>query len=305
MTPGAAAATETTYPMFQSEESRTRYMAAYDAVLAAWPVPYEALNLPTRLGTTHVIASGPADAPPLILLHSFAGSATVWRSNVAELCRHYRTYAVDVIGQPGKSVANRKLRTRQDYADWFADLLDALGIGRTSIVGCSFGGFLALSQASLTPDRVERVVLISPAGAFVGLSMKFVFRMLSSSLRRRLRRLLGDRREAGMHDLGLAPPKDALWGALMGTTMTERPKPNLINAAVLAEAEVAAIRAPTLLLIGDGERLYDPAGTVALAKRRMPGLEGAVVAGADHVAAMAQPEAVNRHILEFLRPARA
>jgi pimeloyl-ACP methyl ester carboxylesterase len=303
MTPGHAAAD--TYPLFLSEESKARYMAAYDAVLAEWPVPYESLTLPTRLGTTHVIASGPADAPPLILLHSFAGSATVWRANVAGLSRHFRTYAVDIVGQPGKSVASRKLRRRQDYADWLADLLDGLKIGRASIVGCSFGGFLALSQASLTPDRVERVVLISPAGAFVGLSMGFVVKMLTASLRRRLRQLLGDTRSAGLHDLGMAAPKDALWGALMSVTMTERPRPNLINAPVLGDAELGAVRAPTLLLIGDGERLYDPAATVALAKRRMPGLQGAVVAGADHVAAMAQPDDVNTRILAFLRPAAA
>ena len=39
---------------------------------------------------------------------------------------------------------------------------------------------------------------------------------------------------------------------------------------------------------------------LGLAKRRMPGLEGEIVKGADHVAAMAQPEAVNARILSFL-----
>ena len=64
-------------PRFKSEESRARYMAAYDAALRDWPVAYEALDLPTRLGPTHVIASGPPDAPPLLLLPSFAGTAAV------------------------------------------------------------------------------------------------------------------------------------------------------------------------------------------------------------------------------------
>jgi hypothetical protein len=43
-------------------------MAAYDAVLKEWPVEYETLHVPTGLGTTHVIASGPAHAPPVLLL---------------------------------------------------------------------------------------------------------------------------------------------------------------------------------------------------------------------------------------------
>jgi pimeloyl-ACP methyl ester carboxylesterase len=299
MPPGHAA--DTAYPMFQNEESRDRYMAAYDAVLAEWPVPFEALHLPTRLGTTHVIASGPAEAPPLILLHSFAGTATVWRANVEGLARHFRTYAVDIMGQPGKSLANRRVRHRREFADWLTELLDALGVARAPIVGCSFGGFLALNQASLAPDRVERVVLISPAGTFVGLSARFVVAMLTSPLRRRLRRLMGDKRAPSLADLGLAPPRDALWAALMGVTMAEKMRPNMINAAVLGDAELRAIRAPTLLLIGDKERLYDPHATVELAKRRMPGLEAAVIPGADHIAAMAQPDEVNARILAFLR----
>ena len=46
-----------------------------------------------------------------------------------------------------------------------------------------------------------------------------------------------------------------------------------------------AIRAPTLLLIGDAERLYEPQAMLKLAQRRMPGLEAVIVPGADHIAA--------------------
>src|SRR5580692_9524168 len=95
--------TSTPRPAFKSDAARARYLAAYDAVLAEWPVAYEEIDVPTRLGSTHVVVSGPADAPPVLLLPSFAGTATVWRLNVAGLGHHFRTYAVDVIGQPGKS----------------------------------------------------------------------------------------------------------------------------------------------------------------------------------------------------------
>src|SRR5690349_9867784 len=92
---------------FRSDEGKARYLAAYDAVLREWPVPFEELDLPTRFGTTHVVASGPRDAPPLVLLPSLAASATLWRPNVAALGARYRVYAVDVIGQTGKSVQTR------------------------------------------------------------------------------------------------------------------------------------------------------------------------------------------------------
>ncbi|MFI4935010.1 MAG: alpha/beta fold hydrolase [Caulobacterales bacterium] len=276
-------------------------MAAYDAVLGAWPVGYEELDVPTRLGPTHVVVSGDPAAPPLVLLPSFAGTATVWRLNVEALSHRYRTYAVDVIGQPGKSRASRRLRSRRDFARWFEDLLDSLGVQRASIVGCSFGAFLALSQAALTPERVERVVMISPAGTFVGLSWRFALIMRTAPLLRRLRRLLGDRRAPDITDLGpRRPPRDALWRTLISVTMAEAPKVSVINAPVLSRSELRRVRAPILLLIGERETLYDPQATIALAQARVPGLEAAIVPNADHIAAMAQPDDVNARILAFL-----
>jgi len=291
-------------PRFKTPAGRDRYLAAYDAVLKDWPVPFEELDVATRFGPTHVVASGDPDAPPLVLLPSLAGTATVWRPNVEALSRRFRAYAVDVIGQPGKSLATRRPRTRRDFADWCEDLLDGLGVRSASIVGCSFGGFLALSQAALTPERLDRVVLISPAGTFVDLSPRFKVIMRTSALRRRVRALLGDRRPPSLPSLGgpkAEPhPGDAPWRSLMGVTLAEAPRIFTINAPVLGLSEVRRIQAPTLLLIGDLERLYKPQFTLALAKRRMPKLRGAVVPGADHIAAMAQPDDVNARILSFL-----
>jgi pimeloyl-ACP methyl ester carboxylesterase len=293
----------TELPRFKSEAGRARYMAAYDAALADWPVAYQALDLPTRHGLTHVIASGRPDAPPLVLLPSFAGTATVWRLNVAALGRHYRTYAVDVIGQPGKSLADRRMRHRRQFAEWFTDLLDSLGVERTSIVGCSFGGFLALNQAALTPERVERVVLISPAGTFASQYWRLIYAMrIRAPVLRLARRLTGRKRAPSLADLGgRRLPRDTRWGALMAVTMAESPEVSVINAPVFSGAELRAIRAPTLLLIGEHERLYEPHAALKLALGRMPGLEGAIVPNADHIAAMAQPDDVNERIIRFLQ----
>jgi pimeloyl-ACP methyl ester carboxylesterase len=292
------------FPRFKSDDSQARYLAAYDAALQAWPVPFEALDLPTRFGPTHIIASGPADAPPLVLLHSLAGTALVWRPNVAALGQHFRVYAVDIIGQTGRSRADRALRTRRDYAAWLADVLDRLGVARAALVGCSFGGFLALNQASLTPARVSKVVMISPAGTFVALSWRFALIMRTGALRRRIRRLLGDKRPPDIADLSgrrvKLDPADAAWRALMGVTMAEAAKLNVINAPALSQRELRRIRSPALLLIGEYERLYEPQATLALARQRMPALETELVPGADHIAAMAQPAWVNRRIIDFL-----
>jgi pimeloyl-ACP methyl ester carboxylesterase len=287
-------------PAFKSEEGRARYLAAYDAVLADWPVAYEEIDIPTRLGSTHVVASGPWDAPPLILLPSFAGTATVWRLNAAGLSGDFRTYAVDVIGQPGKSLAVRRLANRRDYADWMVDLLDGLGVARASLVGCSFGGFIALNQAAMTPERVASVVAISPPGVFGSQYWKLTYAMrVRAPLMRLARRLGGKTRAPSMTDLVRRPPRDAKWAALMAVTMAERPELSVINPPMFSRAELRAIRCPALLLIGAEETLYDPAVTLKRAQARMPQLAVAIVAGADHIAAMAQPDDVNARIVQF------
>jgi len=48
--------------VFKTAEGGTKSIAAYDAVLAHWPVPFEERDLPTRFGTTHLIVSGSAEA---------------------------------------------------------------------------------------------------------------------------------------------------------------------------------------------------------------------------------------------------
>jgi pimeloyl-ACP methyl ester carboxylesterase len=62
-------------------------------------------------------------------------------------------------------------------------------------------------------------------------------------------------------------------------------------------------------LIGEHERLYDAHATLKHAQERMPGLTGAVIPQATHLAAMSQPVDVNERMIRFLRgialPARS
>jgi pimeloyl-ACP methyl ester carboxylesterase len=286
-------------PVFRSIEGEARFMAAYDTVLREWPVPFQSLHLPTRLGSTHVIASGPPNAPVVILLPSMAATATLWQPNVAALSRYFRTYAIDVVGQVGKSIPTRRIRSRLEFADWLADVMDALGVRRASLVGSSYGAFLAMNQALSMPERVERMVLIGPAATFVGFSWKFYYTMLVKGpvlrLFRKRRRQLPTKLPDGM------PLTANGWGRLMAVTMAESARPNLVTPRVFSKAELRSVRAPTLLLIGANERLYDAHAALRTAHEKMPGLVGAVIPNAPHLAAMAQPDEVNEHMVRFLR----
>ena len=90
--------------MFKKPEDQARFFAAYDATLALWPVPVESITVPTRFGPTYVNICGPANAPPLVLLTGQGASSMIWYSNVATLSKAFRLYALDIIGDIGKSV---------------------------------------------------------------------------------------------------------------------------------------------------------------------------------------------------------
>src|SRR5262249_55369056 len=126
-------------------------------------------------GSTHVIVSGPKDAPPLVLLHGYLATSTMWTPNIADFATGYRIHAIDVIGQPGKSIPADPIRSAADYVAWLTMTLDALGIGRTPLVGVSYGGWLAGTYAVARPERVDKVVLLS-AGGLLPLTKQFTIR---------------------------------------------------------------------------------------------------------------------------------
>lgn len=153
--------------VYRSPEIRARFLAMYDAKMADWPVAYDDVFVGTRYGTVHVIASGPEEAPAMLLLHASGVSSWSWKYNVEALSREYRTYAIDLIGDAGRSEyasLDDVMRTGRDQADLYAALMDGLGIGRAFVVGASEGGFIASNLALHHPERVRRMALLGPMG---------------------------------------------------------------------------------------------------------------------------------------------
>jgi len=228
------------FPSFRSDAAQAQFEQAYDTALAAWPVPHQSLQLETGLGPTHVIASGATSAPAVVLLPSFSATALLWAPNVAALSACHRVYAVDVVGQPGLSRALRKIRRREDFSGWLSEVLDALHLRRTALVGASFGAFLAANQAIAEPLRVERLALIGPAGVFVGMSPKVILRLISGGLRRRIpsRRETSPRGSAVLFSPKVTPPPpDDPWRRLMDLILQERPRVSLISPTVFRTAD--------------------------------------------------------------------
>lgn len=288
--------TSTPMQVFKTPEGKAKFLEAYQAVLARWPVEYEEMDVTTRFGETHIIACGHRTAPPLFLIHCYFGTAAVWLSNVGCLAQHFRVYAVDVIGEPNKSRPVRPITSRAELAQWFVDLLDMLGIQQAYMVGNSFGGFLTLNQAVRTPERLKGIVLISPAATFAQMWPFYLhmFLPVMTGSEKRIRAAV----QWAANGIAL----DDRWTKLFEICLGAGRPVNTVFPAVFNADELRQIHVPAWLLIGDREVIYKPEATLRKAARIMPGLKTALVPRANHIAAMANPEEINQSILEAFAP---
>src|SRR5205085_5621249 len=111
---------------FRNEQARRRWLAAYDATIAGWPVTGTACDVPTRFGPTRAYRYGPSEGTPIVLLTGIGGCALGWVYSVGPLSQTNPVYAVDPIGGAGRSVQTAPLRGVDDLAAWLIDLLDGL-----------------------------------------------------------------------------------------------------------------------------------------------------------------------------------
>lgn len=115
----------------------------------------------------HYHEAGPADAPPVVLLHGGGPGASAWSNfgrNLDVFAQTFRTVAVD---QPGFGESDKPEVRGQFFtfsADALLGLLDKLGIERAHLVGNSLGGGTAVRFALRHPDRAGRLVLMAPGG---------------------------------------------------------------------------------------------------------------------------------------------
>ena len=285
---------------FTTREGEARFLAAYDAALKLWPVPYEELDIPTRFGMTHVVAAGPPSAPALVLLHGYMATSVMWAPNIADFSKAYRVYAIDIMGQPGKSVPGDSIRDATHYVAWLTATLDGLGIGPVSLIGMSFGGWIALQYAVAAPERVQRLVLLSPGG-FLPMAKQFGLRgMLMAFFPTRFT-VNSFMRWAGITARDARPVLDLMY---LGARHFRMPKDTMrVNrdaANPLADNDLQSLRMPVLLLFGDGEVIYDPAQAFDRARRLIPRVEGELIPRCRHDMCFSQSRIVDARVLDFL-----
>lgn len=208
----------------------------------------------------HDVGSGPA----VLLLHGSGpgvSAAANWRLTIPALVgAGYRVIAPDQLGF-GQTVPPEG----HEYGveSWLAhavELLDVLGVERSSVVGNSFGGAMALRLASRHADRVDRLVLMGAAGVPFPITegldavwgyepsvenMRALLDLFAYDTSRMTDDLAKDRYAASVKD-----GADARFSA-----MFPAPRQRWVDSMALSVDEIRSIETPTLLFHGREDRV--------------------------------------------------
>ncbi|RPI91318.1 MAG: alpha/beta hydrolase [Chloroflexi bacterium] len=260
--------------IYKSPAGERQIMALYDAVLARWPVAHETFRLPTRHGETFVIASGEPSAPPLILLHGAVSNAVSWVGEVPAYSPCFRVYAVDLPGEPGRSAPNRPAWEGPAFAEWMEDVLDGLKIQKTAILGISQGGWTALKFATYRPERVDKLVLVTPGGV-MPTRMSFLLKAILFSMLGRWGGKRINRMVLGNDEMHPEAVK------FMDAMMTHF-KPRIAREYLFTDEELKRLDMPVLLLGGTEDVVRPMEGVVERLGKLVPKLEAVLIPGMGH-----------------------
>jgi pimeloyl-ACP methyl ester carboxylesterase len=248
-----------------------------------------------------------SNAPVVVLIHGFGGSLHSWEAWADGLAASHRVIRFDL---PGSGLSSPD--PTGDYADartmqLLIALMDQLGVGRADIVGHSIGGRMAWTFAATHPERVNKLVLVSPDGfarpGFVYGSTPEVpatVKLMRYALPKTLLKMslapaygnpqfMTDELATRYHDLMLGPgSRDALIARMQQTVLVD-PLPLL-----------ARIQAPTLLVWGEADGMIPFANSADYLKT-ISNVKLAAFKGIGH---LPQEEAATQSlkaVAEFLR----
>jgi pimeloyl-ACP methyl ester carboxylesterase len=224
----------------------------------------------------------------------------VWSSLIAALSEQWRTYALDTIGDVGKSELvdpDRYPKMGRDYSAWLDDAFAGLCINAADIVAGSMGGWIAMNHAIDAPDRLRRLVLLGPMGlppwrATLGVLGPFLsmrLRPTDAKLDTIITRSLGDGERVNRE---FRP-----WMRIMGHTKARVGQPFQIPARKLR-----MIKAPTLVFLGGKDGLVGSAtGAARRARRNITRCEIEILPEAGHVMSVDEPDFVSARVVDFLQ----
>ena len=288
--------------LYKTAEGRAIAYKSYDKALELWNVEYEEEFVETDYGKSHVIISGKENKQTIILLPGLFADATMWYSNIGELSKHYKVYTLDMLNYGGKSQpVGKAIIEFKGYKTWFTQIIDHYQIKKTSIVGLSYGSWLALALAREMPDTIANLVLLDPSETFMPMNGGIVwkgFKYFMFFPNRNKYEKFFDWLGGGYMD-----PQMEIWFEHMldviefgSTKMFDVPQHKIYK-----QEELDMINMPVLIMAGGKPILYDdPEVFKANAIKAIPHAKVVIVPDAGHGLNMEKPDYVNNQMINFL-----
>ncbi|MCX2740049.1 alpha/beta fold hydrolase [Pontibacter anaerobius] len=246
---------------------------------------------------------------PIVLLHGTAASLNTWDGWATELSKNHRVLRLDL---PGFGLTGRNATDTYSidyYSDLLLHFLDSLQIEKAHIAGSSLGGQIAYDFAATHPERVQKLILVSPTGVTnandKSISMPFLMAqtpLLKLSLKyitprfiveNSLREVYGDDSKLTdqaislSHDMLLREGNREAFIARMNTQDTN----NL--------HKLAQVQAPTLILWGEADA-WVPATNARRFQQSIKGAQLITYPGAGHIPMEELPQETVQDALQFL-----
>ena len=283
--------------IYRSERARLEIEALYDRARARLAFETQERLVPTRFGDTHVLQAGPEEASPIVVFQGGNVVNPLTLAWFASLTDRYRIHAPDTIGQPGKSSGARVSANDASLGEWAADVMDGLGVAAAAVIGISYGGGVVLRLAALAPERIERAVLVVPAGiadvpigSMLSLAAGYLgYRAVArrSFVESTVRRLSG----GDPDPLFVESTALAFRGTALDTEMPRNATPE----------ELRRLTAPVTVIVGEHDPLFRPDRVLPRAKALFTNLVAAeTLPGCAHILGPACADALAARIGAFL-----
>jgi pimeloyl-ACP methyl ester carboxylesterase len=260
-------------------------------------------------GEVRWAALGPADAPPVVLVHGTPFSSYVWRGPARALARQHRVYVWDLPGYGSSAMPDGQDVTLDAQARVLAGLLDHWGLSAPAVVAHDFGGCVALRAHLLHGARYGRLALVDPVALAPWGSPTYrllgehaaVFGQLPDELHEALvHRYLGSASARGLHPdvhRRLVEP----WLTPAGKAAFYRQiEQNDQRFTDDIEGRYAELRLPVLVCWGADDTWIPVAKGHELAAL-IPGAELRVIDGAGHLVQEDAPAELTAELGRFLR----
>ena len=278
-----------------SPDAERRFRAIEDELWnEAFPTRPETLVIETQVGPTTAY-HWPGAGMPLVFLHGMGSTSLMWSRCVTQMSGS-PMYAVDTVGDVGRSEQRVAFRDAAHVAEWLDETLAGLGAGCVHLVGASYGGWLAVNQAVRLPSRLASVALVEPVGLVEFDMRRFMLWGLSitcgalmpSPVRRRAAvwtrmPALEDKRQFRMGAIGFRKHPFRL------------PAPER-----LTDDQFQAITTPSLILLGEKSAIHRAAQVVERVHSLLPDADVEVVVDAGHALPVSHAELVCDRLRTFL-----